>query len=74
MTEELTEALVNLGKTKLAKVRDVVSDLVATVHMINSNTANQPWICECPSCEYVRQTPKVMEAIQNAIIKSNKIQ
>ena len=69
MNNELETALAQLEETKLSKVRNVGLDLVATIHLIESHESKREWTCHCSACEYLRNSPRVLESVQKAIYK-----
>ena len=57
----------------LAKTRNVALDIQATSHMMASYKAGEvEWTCKCVACQYVRQSPRIVDAIARAIVKNGR--
>lgn len=68
---EFNEAMAALEDNVVAQTRNVAMDVVATSHMIKSYTSGEKsWTCNCSACQYVRQDPRVMDAIAKAVVRN----
>ncbi len=45
--------------------------LAAVMHMTDAYNADAEWDCQCPACQYTRQTPQIVEAFWE-VIKRDK--
>ena len=69
--KEFNEAMAALEDNQLARTRNVALDVVATSHMIESYTSGEKaWTCQCSACQYVRDDPRVMDAIAKAVVRN----
>lgn len=55
----------------LSRTRNIAMDVQATSHMTKSYLSGEKeWLCICDACNYVRQSPKLVDAIAKAIVKN----
>ena len=47
--------------------RNVKLDIIATLHIRDAQDVGVKWNCNCSACEYMRKTPKLVEAVYKAI-------
>lgn len=58
---------------ELSRVRNVGMDVQAIMHMQASyKTGEKEWTCRCVACNYVRQSPRVVDAFARTIVRNSK--
>jgi len=58
------------GDNPLAKTRNILMDLQATIHIMAAYKGDKEWTCECECCEYVRKEPRLAMALYRAVSDS----